>query len=74
MKPGAPETVESNEIAWYLLEPAEAAARLEVAPDQGLGADEAVARLSRYGPNELVERGGRRPGASSWSSSPARWC
>ena len=61
MKPDVPEAVEPDEAAWYLLEPAEAAARLEVAPDQGLGADEAAARLSRYGPNELVERGGRSP-------------
>ena len=61
MKPDLPEAAAHVETAWYLLEPAEAAARLEVAPDQGLSADEAAARLSRYGPNELVERGGRSP-------------
>ena len=61
MQSGASETVDTNEVAWYLLEPAEAAAHLEVAPGQGLSADEAAARMSRYGPNELVERGGRPP-------------
>ncbi len=32
----------------------ETLARLEVSPDQGLSEDQAVSRLSQYGPNELV--------------------
>ncbi len=61
MKTGAPKTVEPDDVAWYLMEPAEVAARLAVAPGAGLSADEAAARRSRYGSNALVERGGRSP-------------
>jgi Ca2+-transporting ATPase len=61
MKPDLPEAAAHVETPWYLLEPVQATARLEVAPDQGLSAAEAAARLGRYGPNELVERGGRAP-------------
>ena len=36
-------------------------AELAVKPAQGLSAAEAAARLARFGPNELVERGGKKP-------------
>src|SRR3712207_8787353 len=36
------------------------------ASSQGLSADEAAERRSRWGPNELAEEGGRRPLALLW--------
>jgi len=47
----------------HLLTAAEVAARLKVDPDEGLAADEVVARRARHGPNRLPEAARR-----SWSS------
>ncbi|MEW6365791.1 MAG: cation-translocating P-type ATPase [Acidobacteriota bacterium] len=44
---------------WYKLTTSDALARLGVGAAQGLTGAEAAERLTRYGPNELVERGGR---------------
>ena len=42
-----------NETPWHALDAAEAVQRLETDPARGLSADEARARLERFGPNEL---------------------
>ncbi|MEW6734719.1 MAG: cation-translocating P-type ATPase [Acidobacteriota bacterium] len=44
---------------WYRLEASEAAERLQVSPAAGLSAKEAAQRLTKYGPNELLEQGGK---------------
>ncbi len=49
-----------SDSSWHALAAAETAAQLETSPRAGLTADEAAARLRRYGPNALVEVGGRR--------------
>ncbi len=46
---------------WYQMTAAETAAALNTNPTQGLSDTEAATRLQQYGPNELVERGGRTP-------------
>ena len=43
------------DVAWYALDPLEAAGRLEVDPVVGLTAAEAAARLKQHGPNALDE-------------------
>ena len=40
-------------VSWYTLSGDAAAERLDVSPDQGLGAGEVTRRLGEYGPNEL---------------------
>jgi P-type Ca2+ transporter type 2C len=40
-------------VLWYALSAGDAAGRIGVDPDQGLGVDEAGRRLAEYGPNEL---------------------
>src|SRR5688572_12420055 len=47
---------------WYRLSVEDAAARLETAPVSGLTESDARKRLDEYGPNEVVDRGGR----SAW--------
>ena len=47
--------------AWYQMTAEQTAATLNTTPAQGLSDAEAAARLEKYGPNELVERGGRTP-------------
>jgi Ca2+-transporting ATPase len=44
---------------WYQLNAAEVIKRLNTEPTQGLTTTEAQRRLEQYGPNELVEKGGR---------------
>jgi Ca2+-transporting ATPase len=46
-------------IAWHQREPEEVLAALGVPAEEGLPEAEAKARLAKYGPNELEERGGR---------------
>ncbi len=48
-------------IDWHLRSPAETATGLQTDPANGLSAAEVAARLQRFGPNELVERGGKKP-------------
>lgn len=42
-----------DEVAWYALSAEDAAARVGVAPGQGLEAGEAARRLAEHVPNEL---------------------
>jgi P-type Ca2+ transporter type 2C len=42
-----------EQVAWYTLSAQDAANRLGVDPDQGLGGDQAARLLAEYGPNEL---------------------
>ena len=42
--------------AWHTLTPEQTAQALEAGIDDGLGAEEAAARLGRYGPNRLTGR------------------
>ena len=51
---------------WHTLEAGEAVRQIESDLDQGLSAAEAERRLAEYGPNELVERGGKSPWAILW--------
>ncbi len=51
---------------WYRLTSAEAVDRLATDPERGLGEAEAAARLQQYGPNALVERGGKGPWHILW--------
>ncbi len=44
---------------WYKKEPFEALQELNVSLESGLSQSEAEARLLKYGPNELVDRGGK---------------
>lgn len=46
---------------WYQLNIEETAKKLNTTADGGLSEAEASNRLEQYGPNELVERGGRQP-------------
>jgi Ca2+-transporting ATPase len=46
---------------WFQLSIEEAARELGVDPARGLNQDEIEHRLAQYGPNELVERGGKKP-------------
>jgi P-type Ca2+ transporter type 2C len=56
-----PETLPDRQVERHWAMPAEAvAAALATDPAAGLTATEAAARLERFGPNELVERG-RKP-------------
>ena len=52
--------------AWHMLSPEQVMANLRVDAQQGLSAGEAAQRLSQYGPNELIERGGRTLGQIVW--------
>ncbi|HID53619.1 MAG TPA: cation-translocating P-type ATPase [Anaerolineae bacterium] len=46
---------------WYKLSISETVARLNTAANEGLTEAEVQKRLEQYGPNELVEKGGRKP-------------
>lgn len=52
--------------AWYQLAHDDVCRQLETDASRGLAADEAERRTERYGPNELVERGGRSPWRILW--------
>ncbi|MDX1663951.1 MAG: cation-translocating P-type ATPase, partial [Candidatus Promineifilaceae bacterium] len=54
-------TPDANPSELYRQPVAALIAALDVDPDSGLSAAEAAERLHRYGPNELEERGGKRP-------------
>jgi Ca2+-transporting ATPase len=51
---------------WHTLSVEETAAALETDLQNGLWPDQVAARLAQYGPNELEERGGRKPLAILW--------
>lgn len=46
-------------MEWYKLSPDQAAAELGTDPAAGLTTEEAQARLQKFGPNELIERGAK---------------
>ncbi len=48
-------TLETNEVAWYQMDSGEAAKKLQVDPQQGLGIAEVSSRQAKYGRNELAE-------------------
>jgi Ca2+-transporting ATPase len=52
-KTETPKVARSDDVAWYTLTAADAAARLTVDPEQGLSDSEAAQRLTQYGPNQL---------------------
>jgi Ca2+-transporting ATPase len=51
---------------WYRLSKEEAAQQLGISPENGLDESEVSSRLEKYGPNELVERGGKSPWLILW--------
>jgi Ca2+-transporting ATPase len=55
-----------REMAWHTLEADETLARLQSDLQRGLSAGKAQQRLQRYGPNELVDRGGVSPWRILW--------
>jgi Ca2+-transporting ATPase len=58
-------------MEWYTAAPAEAAQQLNVDLAAGLTDAEARARLARYGPNELVDRGAKSPWRILWEQFTA---
>ena len=54
------------DIAWHTLEPDQVLAQLQTDPRTGLTTAEAEKRRQRYGPNELVDRGGVSPWKILW--------
>lgn len=59
-------TDRQEEKDWHQRLPEEALAILDTTPDGGLTAEEARARLTVHGPNELAEKGGRTLGHIVW--------
>ncbi len=53
-------------LSWYALDTNQALKQLDVDPAAGLAAAEVEARLQRFGPNALVERGGKKPWRILW--------
>jgi P-type Ca2+ transporter type 2C len=51
---------------WYKLSKEEAAQQLGTNPETGLDEAEAASRLSKYGPNELIEKGVKSPWLILW--------
>ena len=51
---------------WHRLSTAAALQTLTVDPDQGLAPDEVQRRLAQFGPNELIEKGGKHPLRILW--------
>jgi Ca2+-transporting ATPase len=61
LEEAVPETANAGRTAPYRRTAEEVVAELGSDPRRGLSAQEARARLRRYGPNELQERGGKGP-------------
>jgi P-type Ca2+ transporter type 2C len=55
-----------RETAWHTLAADETLAKLQTDPQNGLTTAEAQQRLQRYGPNELIDRGGVSPWRILW--------
>jgi Ca2+-transporting ATPase len=51
---------------WHTLEVAEVLRALDTEPGSGLSSEEAARRLEARGPNELEDRGGRKPWSILW--------
>ncbi|MCB9135479.1 MAG: cation-translocating P-type ATPase [Anaerolineales bacterium] len=56
---------------WHTLSPSETLTQLNTEPVRGLSADEARARLTQHGPNELVETARRNPLRILWEQLTA---
>jgi Ca2+-transporting ATPase len=52
--------------SWHTLEEAEVRRALDTEPGSGLSSEEAARRLKERGPNELEDRGGRKPWSILW--------
>ncbi len=51
---------------WYQLETKQVLENLQTNPEDGLTDEEAKNRLEKYGPNELIEKGGKSPWRILW--------
>ena len=60
------EDTSATTISWYALNIDQALQQLDVDPSAGLAAAAVEARLQRFGPNALVERGGKKPWHILW--------
>ncbi len=60
------EETSATTLSWYALNTNQALQQLDVDPAAGLAAAEVEARLQRFGPNALVERGGKKPWHILW--------
>jgi Ca2+-transporting ATPase len=56
---------------WHTIEPIDALENLKTSKENGLTSAEAQARLTKHGPNELVEKGGRTPLQILWEQLTA---
>lgn len=56
---------------WYQIDVENAIRELQTSREGGLSTSEAVTRLEKHGPNELVERGGRSPWRILWEQLTA---
>src|SRR5512147_2666088 len=56
---------------WHLIDIKENLSNLSVTQENGLSQTEAQSRLAKYGPNELVEKGGRTPLRIFWEQITA---
>jgi len=56
----------STKRNWYALSTEQTLDTLQVDPYRGLSDAEAAARSQMYGPNALVERGGKKPWRILW--------
>src|SRR5690554_2519907 len=58
--------VQQPEIPWHTLEADAVLAQLQTEPQSGLTTNEAQQRFQRFGPNELIDRGGISPWRILW--------
>jgi len=65
-----PATIDDSATAWHQLDRDAVLAQLGVT-DAGLNDTEAAQRLAQYGPNELIERGGKSPWRILWEQFTA---
>ncbi|MDX1990983.1 MAG: cation-translocating P-type ATPase [bacterium] len=66
LKQAAPTTRTSDITTWHTADTTSILQQLDVSPETGLRTDQAQARLTEYGPNELVEKGVKSPLAILW--------
>lgn len=66
----APATIDSSAAAWHQLDRDTVLARLAVT-EAGIAEADAAERLAQYGPNELIERGGKSPWRILWEQFTA---
>ena len=56
-----------QKMIWYLIEPEDVLAELQVEPKQGLTNDQVIQRREKYGRNEIIDRGGRSIWKMLWA-------